>query len=121
MDTSEIYMKMCEKAWPYLKEHKIPFNRQLRMLKIKGERLGAGYYEGIPLWEQDQLQEMLPEDHIIKLENLVDWLCDGDWDGGFFNDYAESFTSREQLELAFVMKEKYQKRWDGENWIKEEQ
>ncbi len=32
---------------------------------------------------------------------------------------AKSFTSMEQLWLAFVMKEKYNKVWDGEEWINE--
>ena len=32
------------------------------------------------------------------------------------NEYAKQFTSMEQLWFAFVMKEKNNKTWDGENW-----
>jgi len=31
-------------------------------------------------------------------------------------NYVEQFTSMEQLWLAFVMKEKYNKIWNGEEW-----
>lgn len=33
-------------------------------------------------------------------------------------EYPKQFTSMEQLWLAFVMKEKYGKIWDGEDWVK---
>jgi len=32
-------------------------------------------------------------------------------------DEIKKFTSMEQLWLGLVMKEKYHKKWDGENWI----
>lgn len=32
------------------------------------------------------------------------------------NDYLDKFNSREQLWLAFVMKEKYNKKWNGDEW-----
>jgi len=75
---------------------------------------------------QDQLQEML---------NNVGWhqydepgwnlhfinkkmSCEPDLpDDGGPSAYYGSFTSFEQLWLAFVMKEKYNKAWNGEEWI----
>lgn len=74
---------------------------------------------------QDQLQEMLyypllslliefvkfvVEDIIPIKEGVRTWV---------FRQYCGQFTSMGQLWLAFVMKEKYHKIWDGENWIKE--
>jgi len=34
----------------------------------------------------------------------------------FYNQYALQFTSEEQLRLAFLYKEKYNKVWNGEDW-----
>ena len=62
---------------------------------------------------QDELQGML------KLP-LLDLLC-GFRDFIEFDknpSYAALFTSMEQLWLAFVMKEKFNKTWDGDKWVK---
>jgi len=84
------------------------------------------FNDAIWLPRQDQLQEMVgligvPLDLLSKLcvfsftdfkiakkNNLIQ--------RRFFNRYASQFTSMEQLWLAFVMKEKYNKTWDGEKW-----
>jgi len=65
---------------------------------------------------QDQLQEMFYEkDNYNKsmypvLESLYAFAC---------SMYTKSYppTSMEQLWLAFVMKEKYKKVWNREDWI----
>ena len=74
----------------------------------------------IPL--QDQLQEMVggykeQKDMITgygycenEYNKFKDMPCTGYWD---------MFTSMEQLWLAFVMKERHNKIWDGDKWIKE--
>ena len=80
-------------------------------------KFGDWLYHEVWLPRQDDLQAMVEESHILKLSRLVDWLCNEDWDGGFYNDYAESFTSMEQLWLAFVLKERYSKIWNGTGWL----
>ena len=76
--------------------------------------------ETIWLPRQDQLQEMFPKD---RIERPFYWFSEGMIDSfgdyGITNEglYYEGFSTWEQLWLAFVMKEKYNKVWDGEKWI----
>lgn len=71
---------------------------------------------------QDQLQEMVDRPLWQLNFGFIDWLCDTDegYDEGYIQHHHLSFTSMEQLWLAFVMKEKYNKVWNGAKWIKEE-
>lgn len=74
---------------------------------------------------QDQLQEMLEEP-----KRLTPYIADISYSGkGTFvihntlsalcrESYLSRFDSYEQLWLAFVMREKYGKSWNGEDWIK---
>ncbi len=110
MDTSETYVKMCEKAEEI----------QSLMPKI----IGSPEEENRKVWlpRQDQLQEMLGFNTVATVNNQ--------WYGGgplgliqAFNHFISSlrtdeiaFRSMEQLWLAFVMKEKHNKMWDGELW-----
>ena len=67
---------------------------------------------------QDQLQEML-----IKSKNWgVQWHLALDYLKLWKEETKayNKFTSMEQLWLAFVMREKYDKIWNGKDWIKEE-
>lgn len=70
--------------------------------------------DGTPLYRQDQLQEMLK----FSSPNLDRWwdelreALDFDISGPFV--HTESW---EQFWLAFVMRELYSKRWNGECWI----
>ena len=68
----------------------------------------------IILWRQDQLQEML---HCSIGEGMNrlwayfhEWFCK-------IGAVEYSKSSWEQLWLAFVMKEKYGKVWNGEEWV----
>ncbi len=82
-------------------------------------------YKNDKLWlpRQDQLQKMIK---LIDygLNDCIKILDDGSYaigsyDGdGCFEGYVYGNTM-EQLWLAFVMKEKYDKVWDGKEWIKE--
>ena len=70
---------------------------------------------------QDQLQEMLEfptgsfkYNFWDALADLYEWSFSANWEK--FKDYIP--LSMEQLWLAFVMKEKYNKVWNGEEWIK---
>ena len=122
MDTTKENIKMCEEASKVQDEH---FEKQsvgdwfafsLRsgkngkpFVKTSNEYpYDPNYYTWLP--RQDDLQEMVKKDGAI-----VDW--------GFYhfaNDgigyYLEYFNSMEQLWLAFVMKEKHSKTWNGEEW-----
>jgi len=122
MDTSETYIKMCRKA------------KEIQELwegwtKITGDRTvwkdaepdSYGYrdtrqsetnptkeveYEIIWLPCQDQLQEMVNES-IPRLDSIIPF---------WHNHMTINPVSWEQLWLAFVMKEKYNKTWNGETW-----
>lgn len=69
--------------------------------------LETPYYVWLP--RQDQLQEMVSSDY---------WVC---WNG--LHEYVHrmmyplGLTSMEQLWLAFVMKEKYEKVWQNGEWV----
>ena len=68
-------------------------------------------YNAIWLPRQDQLQEMVNDNNITALlQDFISWLskqC----------NLPMHMTSMEQLWLAFVMKEKYNKTWDGKEWV----
>ena len=127
MDTTAKYIKMCEKAWPIIgKPDYIPTTGRY----IDGEPYEVdefGYYwwrseffDRVPLYRQDQLQEMLPEmeplhDKLSQLDNFHIWTERN-------LSYVDTFrASMEQLWLAFVMHEKYGKAWDDkkEEWLLE--
>ncbi len=138
MDDSETYVKMCEKAkeiqevWkpeicdrvatkiqlvpnPEYMPFIIGFNLRAVLLSM-GATIQIEVLKELCIWlpRQDQLQKMVE----LSLLNLL---------VSFYKfvelkkapSYAAGFTSMEQLWLAFVMKEKYGKVWDSENWVKE--
>ena len=86
----------------------------------------GGYYYGehmedtkvVWLPRQDQLQEMVltlqrtVSDFQVLLDDFYLFCFDGKG-----HKYSLRVTSMEQLWLAFVMKEKYNKVWNGEEWI----
>lgn len=60
---------------------------------------------------QDQLQDMVDWSKDITLIKLIyNWVA-------LSVNYASQFTSMEQLWLAFVMKEKFNKVWDKTAWV----
>jgi len=103
MDTSEIYIKMCEKA------EEIQNQKQLFDLE-------DFYEDQIWLPRQDQLQEMIGEQHCSSLPSI--WLAHE------FSEFCDSVEhdiylrkgTMEQLWLAFVMKERFGKIWVNEEW-----
>lgn len=131
MDTSKEYIKMCEKTEEIQRERQWQedqwkegdcFTTSTGIIGFHCEGCAIEYGQrddNIWLPRQDQLQEMV---HILTptdLNYLVskDNLFDGDFCGGRWIDaYYLKFTSLEQLWLAFVMKEKYNKIWNGEIW-----
>jgi len=146
MDINKQYIEMCSEAkeiqelWNYRQGDffaDIPKNgspdpeTKVRLLKdsLKDWAIHhAGWIAWLP--RQDQLQGMV----IIQDNHGVDNLCA--LTNGFEMFLRErsfkmeckympltnaiAFTSMEQLWLAFVMKEKWGKRWNGETWEEEE-
>ena len=87
MDTSEQYIKMCREAFTEDAE------------------------DGDELKTQDQLQEMVEAINIgVKLAAFTHWVS-------YQVMGRQGFSSFEQFWLAFVMKEKYNKTWNGEAWV----
>jgi hypothetical protein len=149
MDTSEEYVKMCEKAveiqsswkpkeWDYI------YCPEEGVVVISGYETDMGQYgHGIAafndndaisypcynyvgdeavvpkhIWlpRQDQLQAMFPELNTpyLKMINIFNFYE--------FNSPEHEWmidASMEQLWLAFVMKDKFSKEWDGTDWVKD--
>jgi hypothetical protein len=110
MDTSKEYIKMCSK---------LP--NEIRKLVPRdhcgcagGDKSFFGYSKKLNgvVWlpRQDQLQGMLEYDD--------DWCFIKDFEVFVQNTSSKMYNGFEQLWLAFVMSEKYNKKWDGKEWIK---
>lgn len=133
MDTSKwyndpVYIKMCEKATDIQKQnYHIGCIKEFAIFQGGGIILdgnGSWWYGyektehppfeiRLKVWlpRQDDLQDMISDD----VHDLI-----SEFDG--FVSFPEEwgnfpFASLEQLWLAFVMKEKYNKVWNGEDWI----
>jgi hypothetical protein len=135
VDTSEQYIKMCDcpeiqdgwkpKPGDFTSEGIVmylycsPLYMGVRTDTAEIFRIIKEGEKVIWLPRQDQLQEMAYPDGkmaIDQLGNVVSW----------FNHIARSYVwqfgeSREQLWLAFVMWEKFSKKWDGEKWTQKEE
>ena len=130
MDTNKTYIKMCEKAEEIQAIR--PLNPKQFTLHLGTQgiitRLASFYYvynyknrEHKVWWlpRQDQLQDMVKRG-VKKFfpYNLLWRFYRAISSNAKDNIYKPEFTSMEQLWLAFVMKEKYNKIWNGEEWIK---
>ncbi len=123
MDTSKEYIKMCEEAeeiqerWTWIKGDVFADEiNQIHILESGGHimLMGTHFPEGyIWLPRQDQLQEIVDYDNnpyvlnsefmdFINVENEI--MC---------APREPIMNSMEQLWLAFVMKEKYNKKWNN--------
>ena len=144
MDTSETYIKMCEKA----EEIQLDWNpasgdlyyehidrkplalwtdydrAELLVHRIIGsddeQNLASlrisSHVKADAIWlpRQDQLQEMVISRY--RYEIVASLLMDFErWRDTYGHN---ELTSMEQLWLAFVMKEKYGKIWDGAKWVR---
>ena len=111
MDTSETYIKMCEKAVEIQKIWNPTFGDWLQdeyISIVSDEELARENKKKNDVWlpRQDQLQEMVGC-------NPGNWII---WMDKFISD-REYFYTLEQTWLAFVMKKKYGKIWNGEDWV----
>ena len=116
MDTSEQFIKMRLTAIPYLGLGTSILSGMFVVTEdVFVDNKGDFYIhcDRAPYWcqleRQDQLQKMVKSDKDIfhQLGSLCNFI---------FTAYVGILTSMEQLWLAFVMKEKYNKVWDGETW-----
>lgn len=116
MDTSETYIKMCQKATET--QAKAPlFNSEGDDCEFwfPGIRPFDKTIKRIWLPRQDQLQGMFG-DYDTCLSHLHNFQCpEGD---AYQLKWYERCTSMEQLWLNFVMKAKYGKLWNGVEWVK---
>ena len=122
MDTSETYIKMCEK------EEKIQALRpQVMIDSVKHYYKGVYQYEVdsdgefrfyrdkfIWLPRQDQLQEMLG--NFDKCQDILHEYLSSRVGCPMSELWPSPIFSMEQLWFALVMKEKYNETWDGVNW-----
>lgn len=118
MDTSEEYIRMCEKAeeiqalfkWEYHDFHWDTNENKLCIDEISTR--------SVWLPRQDQLQEIL-----IGKDNHRCWFLYSDLAHtlkdvhNFAMNTAWGLGSMEQLWLAFVMREKFNKTWNGKKWV----
>lgn len=124
MDTSETYIKMRLAAIPDLGMGEPPeavskdidtgddiyiFLTDTIIIDVKGDWYYVGETNACQLERQDQLQEMLG---FCGASDIYGWLK-----RVTFFQIETPYQSFEQLWLAFVMKEKYNKTWNGEEWI----
>ena len=120
MDTSEIYILMCEKAKEIqkLKHYKdgdifvnfVAGKWQKPNIYTRGRVIPyeSGDYD-VWLPRQDQLQGLVEEMPMDYLERLLDiWIVMG---------CPEDNITWEQFWLSIVMKDKYNKKWDGNDWV----
>ena len=141
MDTSEQYIKMCGCGARQEQNPHKDFLDGYKHSTVNGIAIITGTWfftsdnwaNAIWLPRQDQLQEMLVglleerldddrlrcvDDTALSLlrcfagELATDGLHLDDW-----KEYYFQFSSMEQLWLAFVLKEKFNKTWDGDKWV----
>ncbi len=145
MDTSEIYIKMCEKAeeiqalspnpednnphsptqWDrdYVSHFYLPHEKRVEILKWDNDTNQPiiGDYnddttDAIWLPHQDQLQEMTKECCLVCQS------CDLERFGNSMIDKWDDMNympTWEQYWLMYTMAKKYKKFWDGTDWIKQ--
>jgi len=128
MDTSEIYIKMCDcpeiqlkrkiKLGDYMALRKTDITavcvHQGLLCRMDGMNIQNPEHEWIKLLRQDQIQEML--DKGITLGRFIVWY------ELYLHEIRDKkhikLESMEQLWLAFYMHEERGKVWDGEKWVK---
>lgn len=110
MDDSKQFIKQCEKAEEVQEQWAVYIGNNWYVQSGGCVMLFDTKVDGDEIWlpRQDQLQEMvgyqIPSGTQLQLF--------------FAFTLTQKRISMEQLWLAFVMKEKYGKVWNGEEWVK---
>ncbi|OFY39626.1 MAG: hypothetical protein A2Z69_00325 [Bacteroidetes bacterium RBG_13_44_24] len=143
MDTLEIYVKQCWKAEEIQKEWKPQYGDYIWKDWSGTQWLNRSSFEILEESCQDRINELLEPDDVYPERGVpkIWWLPRQDELQGMIAKHGEkSFAllemlwnwwiksencvgyceSLEQLWLAFVMKEKFGKVWNGEDWIRKE-
>jgi len=114
MDTSPEYIDMCRKAMKYLG---VPKSFLTPYIDTTNNSIMTIPYlkKCIPLYTQDQLQDIIWGSLRAYCSNEMNSLTWGVWD--FYND-IDDLDSMEQIWLAYTMWELYKKKWNGTDWVK---
>jgi len=132
MDTSETYIKMCEKAeeiqalFPWhddiasqpLLRHQIfcgDDEPAKNILLDEGDNLWfeGGFIDELPRLPKATIHIWLPRQDQLQEVSGLDW---HDFDRKCL--VYENVPTKEQAGIRVVMKERYSKIWNGEDWIK---
>ena len=142
MDTSEIYIKMCEKAEEIQKTHILIYSDLCvawytgEFYEPKGYRIGYYLQDNLVkridsnetfvkqtlIWlpRQDQLQEMVKREYKESPQAGLWYVFQKFVTYRIVNIEEDDLPSWEQLWLAFCMVEKFKKVWNGEEWVASE-
>lgn len=128
MDTTPEYIEMCEKAgeiqameWTQDQiGHLVYIKRLDTLMQLDYDHKKCDELKEVWLPRQDQLQEMAFTNDTFKFDIVSNINCFNswvkqNWIWGNSNDKQE-YTTHEQLWLAFVMKEKFNKTWKDGEW-----
>ncbi len=124
MDISKEYIKMCDRE--EIQREKYPANELTSSDMLPDERIldkngdvfmfsPTAYGDLIWLPRQDRLQEMM-NNFVMSKNELGLWGLTFHKAGGEFLTISDQ-KSAEQVLLQGVMKELYNKTWDGNKWI----
>ncbi len=136
MDTSETYIKMCEKAgeiqgaWQKVGDDAVGgdfyfptkddgYEQVVRIADYEFPYPARSRDSLIFLPRQDQLQEMVKDRLFHIWGGMNDLYMTASTGNKDCHTVGKRFMSMEQLWLAFVMKEKFGKVWSNGEWIKE--
>jgi hypothetical protein len=138
MDVSETYIKMCQKAteiqvglWNGGDFTWLPGDDMVRIVVKPStavhEQDAVVWLETIcdlndldAVWlpRQDQLQGLVDGDVYNQTYDIFDFASGAYFDDQFDgNEPGKVFPSWEQMWLRFVMREKFSKTWNGEDWV----
>lgn len=105
--------------------HQTPSESKISYYTGSCDDISAGDFKArhVQLPRQDQLQEMMSGEWYGILNKFFSFAFEPEMDESdeptvywVAHSFTKQFTSMEQLWLAFVMKEKYGKVWNNEEW-----
>lgn len=118
VDLTEQFARMSIEAYPYLKDYLPYFSERRCMWYFNAENNEYARWmdkintenckEWIPLFNQEMLQEIIEFnlDNIEMLSRFID----------FLQRWSYKLKTMNQTWLGFVMKEKFNRYWNGKEW-----
>jgi hypothetical protein len=129
MDITYKYIEMCKKAEEIQNNWKPEFGdfyvSMAGGLTSESQTINSELELKMPymiqikaVWlaRQDQLQMIINDQYAASWDLAVEFANALIGDKA---DYFEKFLSMEQLWLAYVMNQKFSKRWNGKDWLRE--